>query len=49
MFREHVYSPDFMLEFDPKASIVLSKEMKVPFEATKQDSYRAYIDVKGGF
>lgn len=48
LFREHVYSPDFILTFQPSKCITLARELKVPKEKllAKVD---VYIDVKGTF
>ena len=42
LFREHVYSPDFEIEVDPKRKDLV-KEFKV------LDRNRIYVDVKGSF
>lgn len=44
LFREHVYSPDFTIDFDPLKYRNLMDEFK-----HIHDGKTAYIDVKGGF
>jgi hypothetical protein len=49
LFREHVYTPDFIVQFDPQAWPQLAKEFKVPLSASRLPSVSAYLDVKGTF
>jgi len=45
LFQDHVYSPDFLIEWDPERTI-LSDEFKLPFGLNHN---RIYVDVKGSF
>lgn len=49
LLREHVYSPDFMVQFNPRASQLLCKQFKVPYESMNLESFQAYVDVKGTY
>lgn len=49
LFREHVYTPDFIVKFRPGVSEQLDVQFKVPFDRMRQNEFKAYIDVKGGF
>ena len=49
LFKEHIYSPDFVLMFDPKRSLELSKEFKVTQSQLSSNECSVYIDVKGTF
>lgn len=49
LFREHVYSPDFILQFSPSKFIDLAKEFKIPQSALDQSTADVYIDTKGTF
>lgn len=49
LFQEHIYSPDFVLMFDPKRSLELSKELRVPQSQLSAFECSAYIDIKGTF
>lgn len=49
LFQEHIYSPDFVLMFNPKRSLELSKELKVTQSQLSSNECSAYIDVKGTF
>lgn len=45
LFQDHVYSPDFLIEWDPERT-KLSDEFKLPFGLNHN---RIYVDVKGSF
>lgn len=49
LFREHVYTADWCVEFTPSACIPLAKELKLPHEAMSSDNWKSYIDSKGAF
>lgn len=49
LFREHVYSPDFMLTFDPSKCLALSRVLKVTQQQLQQKTLDVYVDVKGTF
>lgn len=49
LFRQHIYTADFKLFFNPKNNKELSKEFKVNLEKYKSDICHVYIDVKGTF
>ena len=49
MFRDHVYSPDFMVEFDPARQKNLAKELKVPQCLLSAGVCSCWIDTKGEF
>lgn len=49
LFREHVYSPDFTLTFEPNKYLALAKEFKVTQQQLQNNTIDAYIDVKGTF
>lgn len=49
LYREHQYTTDFMLEFNPNRQLELAKELKVSYEALSADSCSVFIDVKGTF
>ena len=49
LFREHVYSPDFIIQINPRTSNILCKELKIPYEAMNLESFSVYLDVKGTF
>lgn len=49
MFREHIYTPDFVVQFSPSAQPALAREFKTPLSSASQPSVSAYLDVKGQF
>ena len=49
LFREHIYTPDFIVQFDPAAQHALAKEFKLPLSAMHQQQVSVYLDVKGQF
>lgn len=49
LFREHSYTPDFMIEFDPNKNLELAKELKLQQNDLSNSSCSVYIDVKGTF
>ena len=49
LFREHIYTPDFIIQFDPRIQPALTKEFKVPLSVANQPSVSVYLDVKGQF
>ena len=49
LLREHIYSPDFMVQFNPKASRLLCKEFKLTLQQAQQESFQTFLDVKGTF
>ena len=49
LFRQHVYSPDFCIIFDPRSSQALCKQFKTTYEQASLSESSAYLDVKGTF
>lgn len=49
LLRDHVYTPDFRIQIDPRASQKLCIQFKVPYEAMNLESFDVYLDVKGTF
>lgn len=49
LFREHKYSPDFKVKFDPRSSLTLCKIFKLPINVLQLDTIEVYLDVKGTF
>lgn len=49
LFREHIYTADFMITFNAKDNISLAKEFKLSYDSLQKDSVNVYIDVKGTF
>ena len=50
LFREHVYTADFILYVDPKKNPDLVDELKIDDPLKKRGNLEAfYIDIKGGF
>ena len=49
LLRDHVYSPDFCIIFDPGAFPLLAKQFKIPYEQMSLASSSIYLDVKGTF
>ncbi len=49
LLREHVYSPDFEVMFNPTNFKKLAEELHLSEEQAKQNSFTACIDVKGTF
>ena len=49
LYREHQYTTDFMVEFNPNQQHEIAKELKVPYEQLSSDSCSVFIDVKGTF
>ena len=49
LLREHVYSPDFKITFNPKSYQTLVKEFKLPHKALQESTFQVYLDVKGEF
>ena len=49
LFREHVYSPDFMIKFNPSKFPLLAKEFKLTREQSQLQEFEIQIDVKGTF
>ena len=48
LFREHVYSPDFIIAIERSRTALLD-EVKCDWSRFKDDVYNAWIDVKGTF
>lgn len=49
LLREHVYSPDFCIKFDPGSFPALVKQFKTPYDQMHLRVSSAYLDVKGTF
>lgn len=49
LLRDHVYSPDFCIIFDPRVSQTLCIQFKVPYDKSLLESSSVYLDVKGTF
>ena len=49
LFREHVYSPDFKIQFNPTKYADLAKEFKVSFDEAQKQQVDVVIDTKGTF
>lgn len=49
LLRDHVYSPDFNIIFDPRTSRKLCIQFKVPYDQTSLESTSIYLDIKGTF
>ena len=49
LLREHIYSPDFKIMFNPQSYQILAKEFKLPHKALQDNTFQVYLDVKGEF
>lgn len=49
LFREHIYTPDWILSFSPSAQLMLAKEFKVPYSELSNTDCSVLIDSKGTF
>ena len=49
LFRDHVYSPDFLVSFDPNAQKQLAREFRVRQSDLSAPEVSAWIDTKGLF
>lgn len=49
LLKQHVYSPDFCIIFDPSAFPLLAKQFKIPYDQMSQNASSVYLDVKGTF
>lgn len=49
LFREHVYTADWVVAFDPSKQLDLARELKVPSEKLSCGECSAWIDCKGQF
>lgn len=49
LFRDHVYTPDFIISFNPSTHLALAKELKIQYSDVSSDVVSSYIDVKGTF
>lgn len=49
LFREHIYSPDFKIQFNPSKNAILAKEFKLTKQQAQQENFEIVIDVKGVF
>ena len=49
LFRDHVYSPDFKIQFDPSKCTILAREFKLTKEQAQQSKFEIVVDVKGTF
>lgn len=49
LLREHIYSPDFMLNIRPWVSQKLCKEFKLSLQQFQLESFQVYLDVKGTY
>lgn len=47
LFREHVYTADWVVAFDPSKQIDLARELKVPAEKLSCGECSVWIDCKG--
>ena len=49
LLRDHIYSPDFCIIFDPRAFRTLCIQFKVTIAQASLESSRVYLDIKGTF
>lgn len=49
LFREHSYTPDWLLSFTPSAYLELAKEFKIDYSELSNCNCSVYIDSKGTF
>ena len=49
LFREHQYTPDWILSFSPSSQLELAKEFKVSYNELSNNCCSVYIDSKGTF
>lgn len=49
LFRDHVYTPDFMIEFNPAKNKLLAREFKLTDKESMLESFQVLVDVKGTF
>lgn len=49
LFREHVYTPDFIIKVKPGSVPDLDILFKIPYDRVTQSEYDVYVDVKGTF
>lgn len=49
LFREHVYSPDFSIRFNPSKFPQLAREFKLTKDQAALQEYEIQVDVKGTF
>lgn len=49
LFREHEYTPDWVLSFSPAKQLLLAKEFKVQYSELSNANCSVFIDVKGIF
>jgi len=49
LYREHKYSPDFVVELCPSADVALSKEFKIQYSQLSCSTCSVFIDTKGTF
>lgn len=49
LFRDHFYSPDFLVIFDPNKHKQLAKEFKVDYSTLSTNECQVWIDTKGTF
>lgn len=49
LFREHIYSPDFIIRMAPGHFEALDKQFKIPYDKMNLESFQIYLDIKGTF
>ena len=49
LFREHIYSPDFLIVFNPSKFPQLAREFKLAKDQASLQKYQVQVDVKGTF
>lgn len=49
LFRPLTYTPDFVINFEPKASSIANSPHRFPLFITSNSTLTAYIDIKGTF
>ena len=49
LLRDHIYSPDFCIIFDPGAFPILAKQFKIPYAQMSLNESSIYLDIKGTF
>lgn len=47
LFREHIYTADWIIDFTPSAQLKLAAEMKIPYEQLSCEHCSVLIDCKG--
>lgn len=49
LYREHSYTTDFCIEFNPNKQLALAKEFKISYDQLSSNNCSVFIDVKGTF